>query len=121
MLEPFNREDRKAVIDFFTDHCGNKLNKNLYFEGFYKMRNAENIWKLLKTMFIGTELESCSLAQQYYHLFWDPITNTAIEVKPLSLTDTEQNICKFEGLRVYCEEKSYNFKIVTERDIFITP
>ena len=64
-------EMRKKIINFFTKYCKNKLNKNMYHEGFYTKRNSKEVYNYLQIYFQGTILEHKCLAQKYYHIFWD--------------------------------------------------
>ena len=59
---------RKDIINFFN---GVKLNKNVYYIGFYKKRNAEHIFYYLRDYFVDINEELCnaSIAQKYYHIF----------------------------------------------------
>ena len=62
---------RLEIINFFETYCNNKLNKNVYNINFYKNRKKEHIFYYLQNYFNGTILENCSIAQKYYHIYWN--------------------------------------------------
>lgn len=62
---------RLQIIDFFQTYCNNKLNKNVYNINFYKNRKKEHIYHYIQEYFKGTIIENCSIAQKYYHIFWN--------------------------------------------------
>lgn len=62
---------RQEIINFFTETCNNKLNKNVYFKTYYIKRNKEHIYDYIQDFYKNTELESASIAQKYYHIFWN--------------------------------------------------
>jgi hypothetical protein len=62
---------RLQIIDFFQTYCNNKLNKNTYNINFYKNRKKEHIYYYIQEYFKGTVLENCSIAQKYYHIYWN--------------------------------------------------
>jgi hypothetical protein len=64
-------EMREKIIEFFTKYCGNKLNKNVYYRGFYSKRGFAEIYDYLQIYFEGTVLENTGIAQKYYHIYWD--------------------------------------------------
>ena len=62
---------RQEIINFFTKECNNKLNKNVYYENFYTLRNKKEIFFYIQNYFNGTILENAPLAQKYYHIYWN--------------------------------------------------
>jgi hypothetical protein len=62
---------RLEIINFFETFCNNKLNKNVYNINFYKNRNSEYIYHFIQQYFKGTLLENSSIAQKYYHIYWN--------------------------------------------------
>lgn len=62
---------RLLIIDFFQTHCNNKLNKNVYNITFYRNRKKEHIYHYIQEYFKGTVLENGSIAQKYYHIYWN--------------------------------------------------
>ena len=62
---------RLEIINFFETYCNNKLNKNVYNINFYKNRKKEYIYHYIQNFFNGTVLENCSIAQKYYHIYWN--------------------------------------------------
>jgi hypothetical protein len=62
---------RQKIINFFTTECNNKLNKNVYYENFYALRNKKEIFFYIQNYFNGTVLENAPLAQKYYHIYWN--------------------------------------------------
>lgn len=64
---------RLEIINFFKTFCNNKLNKNVYNINFYKNRNHEHIYYYIQQYFEGTVLENSSIAQKYYHIYWNHI------------------------------------------------
>lgn len=69
---------RNSIIKFFTNSCNNKLNKNMYLPSYYKNRNASHIYTYIELFYKNTPLECASLAQKYYHLFWNIDPNDII-------------------------------------------
>ena len=67
------KEMRQKIIEFFTTFCDNRLNKNIYSINFYKKRGKEEVYHYLRDYFKGTVLENKSVAQKYYHIFWDHV------------------------------------------------
>jgi len=64
---------RLRIIEFFQTYCNNKLNKNVYNINFYKKRKKEHIYYDIQEYFKGTILENSSIAQKYYHIYWNHI------------------------------------------------
>ena len=64
-------EMREKIVNFFIKYCNNRLNKNVYYEGFYSKRNHLEIYDYLNSYFKGTFLEDKCLAQRYYHIYWN--------------------------------------------------
>lgn len=62
---------RLEIINFFEKFCNNKLNKNVYNINFYKNRNSEHIFHYINEYFKNTVLEHASIAQKYYHIYWN--------------------------------------------------
>jgi hypothetical protein len=62
---------RSEIINFFEKFCNNKLNKNVYNINFYKNRNSEHIFHYINEYFKNTVLEHASIAQKYYHIYWN--------------------------------------------------
>jgi hypothetical protein len=64
---------RLEIINFFETFCKNKLNKNVYNINFYKNRKSEHIYYYIQNYFNGTVLEKSSIAQKYYHIYWNHV------------------------------------------------
>lgn len=62
---------RLEIINFFETYCNNKLNKNVYNINFYKNRKKEHIYQYIQSYFKDTVLENSSIAQKYYHIYWN--------------------------------------------------
>lgn len=62
---------RFCIIEFFQTYCNNRLNKNVYNINFYINRQKEHIYYYIQDYFKGTVLENSSIAQKYYHIYWD--------------------------------------------------
>jgi len=62
---------RLQIIDFFQTYCNNRLNKNVYNINFYRNRKKEHIYHYIQEYFKGTVLENSSIAQKYYHIYWN--------------------------------------------------
>ncbi|MFC3845098.1 Tn7 transposase TnsA N-terminal domain-containing protein [Paenibacillus sp. MAH-36] len=41
-----------------------------------------------------------------------------VEIKPLSRTKDQENLIKFKVGELFCEEKGWSFKVITDRDLY---
>jgi hypothetical protein len=96
---------RVEIIKFFTEECNNKLNKNVYYKTFYAKRNKEFIYHYLQEYYKNTEFEHKSIAQKYYHIFWD------IDINNLPITKFYNfNIGYRKGKRTFSSKSITYFK-----------